>query len=201
MNKCIDPGIQEMLPDLLNRTLDAARAARVETHVAGCEACNEELDVLRTVKSAAVFAPAIDVESVVRKIAPYRKIVPASQLPARSRAISWLVAAALMIVVGGGGSLLIVQQKPALTGVPKVDSPAARPSKNSPAPSVVASNQAKSGPPAAAHTLALAAGVDVLSDSDLRQLMSDMDNFDALPTTEPEPVINVDNGDNPAQDF
>jgi hypothetical protein len=57
--------------------------------------------------------------------------------------------------------------------------------------------------PSAAPTLALASSADLasLSDGDLVQLMDDMDNFDALPTTEPEPVINVDNGDNPAQDF
>jgi hypothetical protein len=41
----------------------------------------------------------------------------------------------------------------------------------------------------------MATGVDGLSDNNLRQLMNDMNSFDALPTTEPEPVISVDNGD------
>jgi hypothetical protein len=45
------------------------------------------------------------------------------------------------------------------------------------------------------HALAMATGVDGLSDNNLRQLMNDMDSFDALPTTEPEAVISVDNGD------
>jgi hypothetical protein len=58
-------------------------------------------------------------------------------------------------------------------------------------------------PPAAAgtsikpttHALALASGVDGLSDNNLRQLMDEMNNFDALPATEPGPVISVDNGE------
>ena len=49
------------------------------------------------------------------------------------------------------------------------------------------------------HTLALGTGVETLSDNDLRQLMTDMDSFDALPNAEPEPVINVDSPDNSDQ--
>jgi hypothetical protein len=47
----------------------------------------------------------------------------------------------------------------------------------------------------APHALALATAVDGLSDNNLRQLMDDLNNFDALPATEPGPVISVDNGD------
>jgi hypothetical protein len=45
------------------------------------------------------------------------------------------------------------------------------------------------------HALALAAEADGLSDGGLVQLMNDMDTFDALPGSEPEPVISVDSGD------
>src|SRR5206468_11205965 len=45
------------------------------------------------------------------------------------------------------------------------------------------------------QSLALASDVDDLSDGNLVQLMNDMDQFDALPPTEAEPVIAVDSGD------
>jgi anti-sigma factor RsiW len=199
MNKCTELDIQEMLPDLLHGKLDARARAWVEGHLASCEACTEDLDVLRTVKSAAVFIPAIDVDRVVRQIPPYRVIVPAAQVPARSRAVSWLVAASLAVVVLGGGSLLMIQQKPSPKPIAVVD----HPTPPTPAPNrgvtsrttpSVGSRQPAVGQQHT-HALALATGVDSLSDSNLRQLMSDMNSFDALPTTEPEPVLSVDNGD------
>jgi anti-sigma factor RsiW len=159
MNKYTELDIKELLPDLLHGKLDADARAQVEAHVAGCEECTEDLEVLRTVKSAAVFIPAIDVDRVVRQIPPYRAIVPAAKAPGRSRIVSWLVAASLLVVVLGGGSLLMIQQKPTT------------------------------------HALALATGVDTLSDNNLRQLMNDMNGFDALPATEPGPVIMVDTAD------
>jgi hypothetical protein len=199
MNECTGPELREMLPDLLHGKLDADARERVEAHIASCAECTEALEVLRTVKSAAVFIPAIDVEHVVRQIPPYRAIVPAAEAPARSRVVSWLVAASLAVVVLGGGSLLMVQKAPGYTpvasgdrstlpggGVTQTDTPRniANVTPNATAPVE-----------AAPHAFALATSVDVLSDNNLRQLMTDMDSFDALPATEPGPAISVDNGD------
>lgn len=201
MNDCTELDIKEMLPDLLHGKLDADAKARVEAHVASCDSCTEELEVLRTVKSAAVFVPAIDVGRVVRQIPPYRAIVPAAQLPARSRLVSWLVAASFVVVVLGGGSLLMIQNKPTLQPVAKVGHstlPGRAPTQtNKPvdvAPIVAPPRTAISAKPTT-HALALAASVDGLTDNGLRQLMNDLDSFDALPATEPGPVISVDNSD------
>jgi len=201
MNKCTDSDIQELLPDLLHGALAEAERVRVEAHVAMCESCQEDLDVLRTVKSAAVFAPSIDVDRVVRQIAPYRAIVPAVEAPARTRVASWLVAATLALFVVGGGSVLMTRQNSSRASV--TDSGAK-------APQQIASSQlpAASKVPVATpiqkitepvtshpHALALAAEADGLSDRGLVQLMNDMDTFDALPGSEPDPVISVDSGD------
>src|ERR1700680_3000030 len=110
MNKCTDSDTQELLPDLLHGALAGAEKVRVEAHVATCESCQEDLDVLRTVKSAAVFAPSIDVDRVVRQIPPYRACVPGVEAPARTRVASWLVAATLALLVVGGGSVLMTRQ-------------------------------------------------------------------------------------------
>jgi len=203
MNECTDSNIQEMLPDLLHRTLADNARKRVEAHVATCESCREDLDVLRMVKSAAVFAPSIDVDRVVRQIPPYRTIVPAIERPAGARVVSWLVAASLALVVLGGGSVLMIQSKDSRSSnsaasnqLPNTIATRSEATKHSPAesgivPKAVVQSIAAPRP----HALALAADVDGLSDGNLMQLMNDMDGFDALPASEPEPVISVDSGD------
>lgn len=197
MNKCTELDIREMLPDLLHGKLDADARAQVEAHIAGCDECAEELEVLRTVKSAAVFIPAIDVDHVVRQIPPYRAIVPVTQAPARSRVVSWLVAACLVVVVLGGGSLLMIQRAPTFAPIATVDgskSPGAGSTQTSKRGDVTPKNTAVPPTPAP-RALALASAVDGLSDTNLRQLMDDLNNFDALPATEPGPAISVDNSD------
>jgi anti-sigma factor RsiW len=207
MNKCNETTIQEMLPDLLHRTLSADARDRVEAHLAGCEECREELKALRTVMSAAVFGPTIDVDRVVRQIPPYQKITPAVELPARPRVASWLVAAVLAITVVGVGSLLVTRENTtpnpaAVATIPAVQVPTettAIPSKT-PEPATSPSTGVKTTH-VHAHGLALAADVDDLSDGNLVQLMSEMNRFDALPATEPDPVISVDSGYNLEQDL
>jgi hypothetical protein len=201
MNKCTDSDIQELLPDLLHGALAEAEKARVDAHVATCESCQEDLDVLRTVKSAAVFAPSIDVDHVVRQIPPYRAIVPAVEAPARTRVASWLVAATVALFVVGGGSVLMTRQNSSGTSVkaPPIDSAAQVAITQPSAPSrvAVATPSPKTADPASPHphALALAAEADGLSDRGLVQLMNDMDTFDALPGSDPDPVISVDSGD------
>ena len=206
MNKCINSDIQEMLPDLLHGTLADDARKRVQAHVATCESCQEDLDVLRTVKTAAIFAPSIDVDGVVRQIPPYRTIVPAVERPASTRVVSWLVAASLALVVLGGGSVLMIQSKGSQasnsTSYPRAQKPVAtglEATKPSPAGSSIGSIVDKPVLPSVVaphpHALALAAEADGLSDGSLVQLMNDMNGFDALPGSEPDPVISVDSGD------
>jgi hypothetical protein len=190
-----------LLPDLLHGALAGAEKVRVEAHVATCESCQEDLDVLRTVKSAAVFAPSIDVDRVVRQIPPYRAIVPAAEAPARTRVASWLVAATLALFVVGGGSVLMTRQNSPGTqvgdGGAKVSRQIATTQPSAPSKVPVATPEKITEPAASSHphALALAAEADGLSDGGLVQLMNDMDTFDALPGSEPEPVISVDSGD------
>jgi anti-sigma factor RsiW len=201
MNKCTDNEIRELLPDLLHGALSANARGRVEAHLETCEECREDLKVLRAVKSAAVFAPAIDVDRVVRQIPPYRTIVPVVQLPARPRLVSWLVAASLAVTVVGVGSLLVTRQiarkAPAAVTTARVpDQIATEPAPvGSKARATVASPDVIiSTAQPRTHALALAADVDGLSDGNLMQLMNEMNRFDALPASEPDPVISVDSG-------
>ena len=207
MNNCMETEIQEMLPDLLHGTLAADTRARVEAHVALCEQCREELEVLRTVKSAAVFAPVINVDQVVRRIPPYQKIVPAVERPATTRVVSWLVAATMAIALIGGGSLVLARRDVPSnqTAAANPDRPASIPTNAGPKPTGVPASGSQPEPAVVAvaphtHALALAADVGGLSDGNLEQLMTEMAQFDALPATEADPVISVDTSYNLDQD-
>lgn len=163
MTDCMEREIRDLLPDVLHGTLGGADRARVETHLAGCGYCREELDVLRAVRSAAVFTPSIDVAGIVRKIPPYAVITPAVERPLRSPVIRWLVAAGIAVIAIGGSSSLLTHGD--------------------------AVEQARIGASAPAHSLALASGLDELSDGGLVQLMNEMSTFDALPARELEPLF------------
>jgi hypothetical protein len=203
MNKCTDVEIQEMLPDFLHRALADDATRRVEAHLASCESCREELEILRTVKSAAVFAPTIDVDRVVRQIPPYKAIIPGIEAPAWHRPVQWLVAAAAALVIIVGGSTLATRHNAKVERFVRTDTlePLVVDNSNASVPPkwarVDSQQRANRGSPALAraHALALAADVDGLSDRSLVQLMNEMDRFDALPSAEPDPVISVDSGD------
>jgi predicted anti-sigma-YlaC factor YlaD len=159
--------IQEMLPDVLHGTLGLADRARIDAHLASCGACREELDVLRAVQGAAVFAPSIDVESIVRHLPPYGITVPApTERRVRTPVMRWLVAAGFALVAFGAGSVFVNQDKPA--------------------------TQTAVGVVPDGEALTLASGLDGLSDGELVQLMNEMDAFDALPASEPEAVFAVE---------
>lgn len=201
MNKCSETEIQEMLPDLAHGSLEGRDRQRVEAHLATCESCREDLDVIRTVKSAAVFAPTIDVAGVVRHIPPYRTILPVVEKPARTKMVQWLVAAAVLVAVVGGGSAILTKQlrnraQPVAVGAPesiKMVTPTPKAPEQAstvPTPSVTAV-AAQAQP----QVLALSTDLADLSDGNLVQLMNDMDQFDALPAVELDPVIAVDSVD------
>ena len=166
MNECMERDIQALLPDLLHGTVAPGERARIEQHLRACSHCREELDVLHTVKAAAVFAPPIDVAAIVRQIPPYGIISPVVERPVRSPVMRWLVAAGFALVTIGGGAVVLSDRE-------TVD--------EAPIPSV-----------APAHSLALASGLDEMSDGSIAQLISEMSSFDALPANEPEPLFAVE---------
>jgi len=200
MNKCTEIEIQEMLPDALHGSLDGRERARLEALLLTCESCRGDLDLLRAVKSAAIFAPAIDVDRVVRQIPPYATILPGVEKPARTRVVQWLLAAAVVLGVVGGGSLVLskqirTSQPPVAAIVPESIRIAKAPEVDDsllPVPSPKITEVSATSRPQA---LALSTYVDNLSDRNLVQLMNEMDQFDALPAAEPEPLISVDSGD------
>lgn len=201
MNECTNSEMRDLLPDLAHGTLRVAVRQTVEAHLAGCDSCREDLQIIHTVMSAAVFAPSIDAERVVRRIVPYRTPVTVRDVPARSRVTQWLVAATVGLLLIGGGTIFNNWQSARSPGVAAVTPPNQTTSAESvpPAPGAPAPEAPAPEAPAGAlgespHTraLSLAADIGELSDGSLQQLMDDMANFDALPNSEPEPVFAID---------
>ncbi|HXG71725.1 MAG TPA: zf-HC2 domain-containing protein, partial [Gemmatimonadaceae bacterium] len=180
MTKCTAVEIRESLPDLIHAGVSGAEAERIEAHVAACADCREELRVLRTVHGAAVFAPSIDTQRIVRAIPPYAgvPVVERPSLPGRSRPYAWLAAAGVAIALGtvmvlnsGDDDLRTVPgvSPASVAQVPTSAAPGEVPLVVVPAPPATVAN-AELRP-----ALALAGGLDDLSDGSLVALMTSME--------------------------
>src|SRR6266545_717973 len=92
--------IRELLPDLLHGGLSADVRAAVEIHLASCAECAEELAVLRMVKDAPSFAPAIDAVKIASQIAPYGAVVQGEPVRVREwRLVATLAAAVILVSI------------------------------------------------------------------------------------------------------
>src|SRR5205085_2191809 len=142
MTECMNAEMRDALPDYLNGTLDAARTAEVRAHVAACNECAAELELLRVVAASAPGAPPMDVARIAHAIPTPTKhgfmihrggdgvaraegstVMPIRSTPQRiwSRP-SVKIAAGLAIVAAGGLSLLVgrdVLRPEAQVGQPK----------------------------------------------------------------------------------
>ena len=218
MTECLNAEMRDALPDYLNGTLDGARTAEVRAHVAACDECAAELELLRVVAASAPSAPPMNIarianaiptptkhgfmihrgdDSAVRTEAPI--VVPIRNRPRRiwSRP-SVKIAAGLAIVTAGGLSLLVgrdVLRPESQVGQPKpvaVATLPAAPSVSVPnAPTKAASTQ-EAQPRQVASTapegLSLTGDLQELSDEHIQTLLNEMDRMDGLPSAEPEAV-------------
>ena len=199
MTDCPNGDVRDALPDYLNERLGPSRRREVESHLAGCAACREELSLLRALRATVRRAPAVDIAAIAASIPPYRAPVR------RTWATSGRVAAAIVAIAIGSTSVVLLRDRSRATPVE-----AARPVAVVPAPSR-GSTPAISAPapaeaPVAERTapvrtagsatnvreLAIAGGsIADLSDGELSALVEGMESLDGLPSAEvetPEPV-------------
>jgi len=201
--------MRDALPDLIHGSLDAARAADVEAHVASCAECAAELDLLRVVVASATKAPAMDIGRIAAALpTPTRQGLllhhgggqPAAAGSRKPHSV-WSrpllrVAATVAIVAAGGLSLVVGRD--VLNPERQVSPPATRVAAAAPLPaaanqtaavaSSVAPQQAVARHLASAAGLSLVGEVQDLSDEHLATLLSEMDRMDAIPGAEPEAI-------------
>ena len=198
MTDCPNAEMRDRLPDLLHERLDASARAEVLAHVERCAACRAELALLREARIALTSGMrSVDVAAIARTVIA-RTSPPALRAPrqrARSTWMDWRIAASIAVLVVGGASFAVIrarQQVASVASVPPVVAPAVSeqvaphvdvataPQKPQATPTAVA--------PAAAE-LSAAGGIGDLSDNDLKALLDNLDSIDAMPLTEPEPVM------------
>jgi putative zinc finger protein len=201
MNDCPNADIRDQLPDLLHERLDVSMRAAVMAHVDSCVDCRAELELLRGVHGMLVSrTPHVDVNYVVNAL-PNRAARPVRLAPRRHVWSDWRIAAAVTVLTVGGGSFALLRQNtppmPAdsvVAQAPTVDH-AKTPSHDTSAPAAptvgaadvnVASADDQAG-------LATTAHLADLNERELQALLDQIDQLQAVPMTEPEPVtIRVD---------
>jgi len=167
MTDCPNVEIRELLPEYLSGTLSAHRRSEVETHLAGCEDCAEELALLRLVREAyAEATPMVNVDAIVSAL-PRPVSRPVSRPAVRSwrHSHAFQIAAAVSFIALGGMSLAVARSF--FTVSPdsaQVDT-------------VVAVN--------AETPISFAGGLSDLGDEDVEALISALESIEALPVVEP----------------
>ena len=192
MIDCPDGDVRDALPEYLNDRLEAAHRRDVESHLAGCDACREELALLRALRATMHRAPAVDTAVIAAAIPPYR--APAR----RGWATSWRVAAAVVALAAGGSSIMLLRARtpavredvasyvPATPAPPRNPAPAVEPA---PVVSLPTAHAPAREPEhvVATRELPMAGGtITDLNDRELSALVESLESLDAVPAAEVE---------------
>jgi hypothetical protein len=167
MIDCPNVEMRDRLPDLVNETLSVAERDLVLEHLAGCAACTAEIEILRTTRLILLKAtPKVNVAAIVGALPQYgvKSIASAPSVRHGSWANSWRVAAAVTFLAAGIGSYELLNNG---SGARPIDSLA------------IVSPDSTVG-------LGLTGALADMSDAELTALASDIDQIEALPSTEVE---------------
>lgn len=166
MNDCQDVAVREALPELARGTLAEPARTRTQQHVDGCMDCADELAIIRSVLAVAERrTPPVDVAQIAAAIPAY---VPAVAV---HRFAHLRLAAALLVGAIGISAVGVQMQR-------------------SWQPAPTASVARVHAAPSPQVGVALVGTAD-LSDDNLAQLISSMDDIEAVPPAEPEPLTPV----------
>jgi anti-sigma factor RsiW len=161
MSDCLNVEIRELLPEYIGGALSDARRSEVSAHLASCQECAEELELLKLVREAyAATTPAVNVSAIVSKL-PRKSARPALRSWRRSQAFQ--IAAVVSFIAVGGISLAVARSffdgGTAMNGDTTVVS-------------------------AEAPAISFAGGLSDLGDEDVEALLSALENIEALPVVE-----------------
>lgn len=212
MNDCPNADIRDQLPDLLHDRLDVSVRAAVMAHVDACVDCRSELELLRGIHGMFVSqTPRVDVDAVVRAL-PTRVAKPVRVAPRRRVWTDWRIAAAVTVLAVGGGSFAVIRQSGIPTaadsgfvsapstgdsGQPATDTSApqgTRAATGGAALAAISSPQSTAASADDRNGLGTTAHLADLNERQLQALLDQIDQLQAVPITEPEPVtIRIDN--------
>ena len=186
MTDCPNAEMRDRLPDLLHERLETSVRAAVMAHVDQCADCRAEMGLLR--EARVVLSPemrAVDVVAIARVVIEKTRL-PARTSVRRSPWMDWRIAASVAFLAVGAGSIALLVRSPearsrvAIVADTRTVAPNAVPAETLAAPAPVAT--------APSAELSAAASVSDLSETELRALLRDLDQIDAVPSAEPEQV-------------
>jgi len=214
MSECTSGELRDLLPELVNGRLDAEMTRAVEAHVASCEECANELDLLRSLRPALVRGPVIDASKIAAAVHARTSAQPRRHASHPRIATPWRVAiaAALLLAVsaigyavvrkgGGAEEVALVHGRdtiprdtsretaPAPAPAPRVATPRSAPVHEPP------QQVAVTPPRGAAPISTTTANVGVLdnlsdlSDDDVRTLTASIDGLSSVPDADPSAGI------------
>lgn len=193
MTDCPNAEMRDRLPDLLHERLETSARAAVMAHVDQCNDCRAEMVLLREARVA--LSPemrAVDVVAISRVVVE-RTRRPVAGSARRSPWMDWRIAASVALLVVGAGSVAVFvrshETQPRLVSVADTASAVPNAARSE---TVAAAPAPRPGTTpavtAASAELSAAAPVGDLSEGDLRALLRDLDQIDAVPSAEPEQV-------------
>ena len=200
MTDCPNAEMRDRLPDLLNERLDTGTRTVVLAHIESCADCRAELTLIREARVALTSGVrSVDIAAIGRVVVSRTRAPQAfsRQRPMRHTSwgslLDWRVAASIAVLVVGGGSVLLMRggraEHPSLP-IPAVavgEAPRVGGSTTVANPAVRHESTTAATPTRA--ELSSGGEVGELSESDLRALLHDLGAMDAVPSTEPEPVV------------
>lgn len=163
MDDCRNAEMKDLLPDLLGDAGARPELAAARAHAVACQSCRNELALLRAVRDAHP-APRVDAARIAAAIPPYRR---ASLWNRLSHSTGMRVAAGFVLMIGVAATARLMQREGARTDTVAMRVEGAR----------------------AAGEIAVGASLSDLSESDLRDLLRDLGQIEAVTSTEEDVVI------------
>jgi hypothetical protein len=201
MSDCPNAEMRDRLPDLLHERLDEGARAAILAHVDDCVDCHLELALLREARIA--LSPSgvvsVDVMSIARLVVERTGRSPSPSVPSRRHARwgDWRIAASIVLLAIGAGGFAIergTRQRQSVvpvvsTAAPIVQMPNAGASTSVAIPADRGRDQPNAVASIKSAELSAAGGVSELSESDLQSLLESLNDLDAVPPTESDPVL------------
>ena len=114
MTDCPRAEMRDLLPDLMHGRLDDVTRAMVEEHVANCDACADELALLRTMRAALATPPRrVDVAQIVASLpSAGRRRAPVTSVRMRNGVGggAWRIAAGIALLAAAAVGYQVARQ-------------------------------------------------------------------------------------------
>lgn len=201
MTDCLRTDIRDVLPDWVHGSLGDAEATKVAAHVATCEACSAEVELLRAVRAAVPREPLVDVQRIAAGV------VARTARQKTARRSGWPMAAAgIALAASVAFGLLFIQgdQKGANRTVATMQSADTNRMTTTPDDSTlprdtggvrqrnVAPDPVSPLPEPELRVALVSGGLDDLEVDELEALLRQLDGIEALPQTSPAPLFTPD---------